>query len=133
MGLQYAGSNKWSVEAIHSKNIVPILHLLVALARHFRPPVRLPEHVSVAMVVVKKTNGQLYHRLVQESITTSYDDVGMRCERDAFDALFDHAPDKLHVVKKVRMKPFHKYDASNKISSHWLPLSINTSTKLIWK
>jgi hypothetical protein len=25
----------------------------------------------------------------------------MRCERDAFDALFDHAPDKLQVVKKV--------------------------------
>ena len=30
----------------------------------------------------------------------SYDDVGMRCERDAFDTLFDHAPDKLMVVKK---------------------------------
>lgn len=100
--MQHATSNKWSVEAIHSKNIVPILHLLVALARHFRPPVRLPEYVSVSMVVVKKTNGQLYHRIVQENITTSYDDVGMRCERDAFDALFDHAPDKLHVVKKVR-------------------------------
>lgn len=24
----------------------------------------------------------------------------MKCERDAFDALFDHAPDKLQVVKK---------------------------------
>ena len=24
----------------------------------------------------------------------------MRCERDAFDTLFDHAPDKLQVVKK---------------------------------
>ena len=24
----------------------------------------------------------------------------MRCERDAFDTLFDHAPDKLLVVKK---------------------------------
>uniref|UniRef100_A0A2S2PSF7 Beta-parvin n=2 Tax=Aphidini TaxID=33387 RepID=A0A2S2PSF7_SCHGA len=24
----------------------------------------------------------------------------MRCERDAFDTLFDHAPDKLEVVKK---------------------------------
>lgn len=25
----------------------------------------------------------------------------MRCERDAFDTLFDHAPEKLAVVKKV--------------------------------
>lgn len=101
LGLQHGKSNKWSVEAIHSKNIVPILHLLVALARHFRPPVRLPEHVSVSLVVVQKSSGQLQHRVVQENITASYDDVGMRCERDAFDALFDHAPDKLQVVKKV--------------------------------
>ncbi|XP_015833424.2 beta-parvin isoform X2 [Tribolium castaneum] len=100
LGVQRLGHKKWSVEAIHSKNIVPILHLLVALARHFRPPVRLPEHVSVTVVVVQKVGGQLSHRIVKESITTAYDDVGMRCERDAFDTLFDHAPDKLQVVKK---------------------------------
>lgn len=94
-------SHKWSVDAIHSKNIVPILHLLVALARHFRPPVRLPEHVSVALRVVQKTKNGLTHRIVDETVTTAYDDVGMRCERDAFDTLFDHAPEKLQVVKKV--------------------------------
>jgi parvin len=44
---------KWSVESIHSKNIVAILHLLVALARHFRAPVRLPENVAVGVVVVQ--------------------------------------------------------------------------------
>lgn len=27
---------KWSVESVHSKNLVAILHLLVALVRHFR-------------------------------------------------------------------------------------------------
>lgn len=101
LGIQNISLKKWNVEAIHSKNIVPILHLLVALARHFRPPVRLPEHVLVSVVVVQKMNGQLIHRVVRESITTAYDDVGMRCERDAFDTLFDHAPDKLQVVKKV--------------------------------
>lgn len=101
LGLQRVGKKKWSVQAIHSKSIVPIMHLLVALARHFRPPVRLTEHVRVPMVVVQKINGQLSHRIVQETITSAYDDVGMRCERDAFDTLFDHAPDKLQVVKKV--------------------------------
>lgn len=104
LGLGVTGSKKWNVETIHSKNIVPILHLLVAVARHFRAPVRLPEHVSVMMRVVQKTKGGLEHRVVQEHITTAYDDVGMRCERDAFDTLFDHAPDKLQVVKKVRKK-----------------------------
>lgn len=92
---------KWSVESIHSKNIVAILHLLVSFARFFRAPVRLPELVSVQVVVVTKKDGQLIHRIVKEEITSTYDDLGMRCERDAFDALFDYAPEKLAVVKKV--------------------------------
>lgn len=44
----------------------------------------------------------LKNRTVIEEITSRYDDLGMRCERDAFDTLFDHAPDKLEVVKKVK-------------------------------
>ncbi|KAL7299100.1 hypothetical protein TKK_0008188 [Trichogramma kaykai] len=91
---------KWSVKSIHSRNIVAILHLLVCLARFFRAPVRLPELVSVQIVVVTKKDGQLVHRIVKEEITRTYDDLGMRCERDAFDALFDYAPEKLAVVKK---------------------------------
>ncbi|KAK0077769.1 hypothetical protein PV325_003475 [Microctonus aethiopoides] len=91
---------QWSVESVHSKNIVATLHLLVGLARQYRAPVRLPEHVSVQLVVVRKKDGQLTHRIVREEITTTYDDLGMRCERDAFDTLFDHAHEKLAVVKK---------------------------------
>lgn len=45
-------------------------------------------------------NDFLDSRKFQEQITSQYDDVGMRCERDAFDTLFDCAPDKLAVVKK---------------------------------
>uniref|UniRef100_A0A8C0II25 Parvin beta n=1 Tax=Bubo bubo TaxID=30461 RepID=A0A8C0II25_BUBBB len=74
---------KWNVDSIHGKNLISILHLLVALAMHFRAPIRLPEHVSVQVVVVRKREGLLQ--------TT---------HRDAFDTLFDHAPDKLSVVKK---------------------------------
>lgn len=109
LGLQRTGSKKWNVDAIHSKNIVSIMHLLVALARHFRPPVRLTEHVIVPVVVVQKASGQLSHRVVHEVITTAYDDVGMRCERDAFDALFDHATDKLQVVKKSMVTFVNKH------------------------
>ena len=91
---------RWSVESVHTKNIVSILHLLVALARHFRAPIRLPENVVVDVVIVTKREGVLTHRVIAEELTGLYDDVGMRCERDAFDTLFDHAPDKLLVVKK---------------------------------
>lgn len=49
---------KWSVESVHSKNMVAILHLLVALVRHFRAPIRLPENVFVTIVIAQK-NGQV--------------------------------------------------------------------------
>ena len=53
LGYSRFNQPKWDVESIHSKNVVSILHLLVALARHFRAPVRLPENVSVFVVVVQ--------------------------------------------------------------------------------
>jgi len=100
LGITSRSVHKWSVESVHTKNIVSILHLLVALARHFRAPIRLPEGVVVDVVIVAKREGILQHRVIPEQITTAYDDLGMKCERDAFDTLFDHAPDKLAVVKK---------------------------------
>uniref|UniRef100_A0A8C0J5N9 Parvin beta n=1 Tax=Chelonoidis abingdonii TaxID=106734 RepID=A0A8C0J5N9_CHEAB len=81
---------KWNVDSIHGKNLISILHLLVALAMHFRAPIRLPEHVSVQVVVVRVT--ELIYLTLLSSVYES--------ERDAFDTLFDHAPDKLSVVKK---------------------------------
>ena len=80
-----------------------------------RAPIRLPENVVVDVVIVTKREGVrpeflclhwsptyvflqvLTHRVIAEELTSFYDDVGMRCERDAFDTLFDHAPDKLQV------------------------------------
>nr|XP_060515443.1 beta-parvin [Panthera onca] len=154
---------QWTVDAIHGKNLVAILHLLVALAMHFRAPIRLPEHVSVQVVVVRKREGLLHSSHITEELTTTTEElplpvrlreplapsfcaftrgllnykhpVGWSCvvlsvhppaasspglqtcrelpeyqcvsspspvhaERDAFDTLFDHAPDKLSVVKK---------------------------------
>uniref|UniRef100_A0A8C6SXC2 Parvin, beta n=1 Tax=Neogobius melanostomus TaxID=47308 RepID=A0A8C6SXC2_9GOBI len=73
---------EWSVDALHSKNIVAIVYLLVSLAMHYQAPIRLPEHVSVQVVVVK-VSSEKYNAH----------------ERDAFDTLLDHAPDKLNVVK----------------------------------
>lgn len=105
LGVPRSNYNKWNVEAIHSKNIVAIIHLLVSLARHFRPPVRLTENVTVNVSVVKKQQGQLIHNIITENLTMEYDDVGMRCERDAFDTLFDQAPEKLQIVKKVLFEP----------------------------
>ncbi|XP_021391186.1 beta-parvin isoform X3 [Lonchura striata] len=91
---------KWNVDSIHGKNLISILHLLVALAMHFRAPIRLPEHVAVQVVVVRKREGLLQTTHVSEELTTTTEMMMGRFERDAFDTLFDHAPDKLSVVKK---------------------------------
>ncbi|XP_075066366.1 beta-parvin isoform X1 [Mixophyes fleayi] len=91
---------RWNIDAIHGKNLVAILHLLVALAMHFRAPIRLPEHVCVQVVVVKKREGLLQTAHVTEELTTTTEMMMGKFERDAFDTLFDHAPDKLSVVKK---------------------------------
>uniref|UniRef100_A0A673Z0V7 Parvin alpha n=1 Tax=Salmo trutta TaxID=8032 RepID=A0A673Z0V7_SALTR len=93
---------KWTIDSVHAKSIVAILHLLVALSQHCRAPIRLPDHVSIQVVVVQKREGILQSRQVQEEITGNTDPMLMgRFNRDAFDTLFDYAPDKLNVVKKT--------------------------------
>ncbi|XP_062948746.1 alpha-parvin isoform X3 [Cynocephalus volans] len=93
-------SIKWNVDSVHAKSLVAILHLLVALSQYFRAPIRLPDHVSIQVVVVQKREGILQSRQIQEEITGNTEALSGRHERDAFDTLFDHAPDKLNVVKK---------------------------------
>ncbi|XP_053210261.1 alpha-parvin-like [Panonychus citri] len=102
LGLQSKYSTiKWTIDGIHNKNPVEIIHLLVALLRHYRAPIRLPENVTVRIVVVQKRDGQLHTRTITEQLTGSFDELGMRVEpRDAFDTLFDHALDKLQIVKR---------------------------------
>ncbi|XP_017340341.1 beta-parvin isoform X1 [Ictalurus punctatus] len=89
----------WGVDSIHSKNLVAIVYLLVTLAMHFMAPIRLPEHVSVKVVVVKKKEGILNTLRITKELTTTTEMMMGRFERDAFDTLLDHAPDKLNVVK----------------------------------
>lgn len=86
---------------IHHKNLVELVHLLVSLIRHFRAPIRLPENVYVNVLLVQKKSGQLISRTISEQLTGTYDEFGMRLEqKDAIDALFSHAPDKLQLVKR---------------------------------
>uniref|UniRef100_A0A673GJE7 Protein-methionine sulfoxide oxidase mical2b-like n=1 Tax=Sinocyclocheilus rhinocerous TaxID=307959 RepID=A0A673GJE7_9TELE len=67
-------SIKWNVDSVHAKT-----------------PIRLPDHVSIQVVVVQ----------VRTSV--------LDCDRDAFDTLFDHAPDKLNVVKKTLITFVNKH------------------------
>lgn len=100
---------KWSVDSIHAKNLVSILNLLVMLLRAFNAPRRLPENVVVHVISIQKRDGALITRKLIREITRANEDVGSRTERDAFDTLFDHAPDKLNVVKRSLINFVNKH------------------------
>uniref|UniRef100_A0A8C7WNC5 Parvin, alpha a n=1 Tax=Oryzias sinensis TaxID=183150 RepID=A0A8C7WNC5_9TELE len=92
---------RWNVDSVHAKSIVAILHLLVALSQHFRAPIRLPDHVSIQVVVVQVGFPWSFPEALTFVLTSA--------ERDAFDTLFDHAPDKLNVVKKTLITFVNKH------------------------
>ncbi|XP_035769779.1 parvin, alpha a [Neolamprologus brichardi] len=117
---------RWNVDSVHAKSIVAILHLLVALSQHFRAPIRLPDHVSIQVVVVQVGERSFFFYLLLIKIirhvplnsarapgfTEQYLCImafSGRHERDAFDTLFDHAPDKLSVVKKTLITFVNKH------------------------
>lgn len=105
---------RWTVEGIHGKNLVEILHLLVTLAICYQAPFKLPPNVTVRVLVIRKHRGQLVRQSLEAKLTDisqqgpislNYDQVDSKQQstagqRDAFDTLCEHAPEKLVVVKQ---------------------------------
>ena len=58
-----------NIPAIFSKDAVAILHLLVAMARHFGCRHELPPNVQVKRIYFKQLEKKLETKLYQESIT----------------------------------------------------------------
>uniref|UniRef100_A0A8B9F390 Parvin gamma n=1 Tax=Amazona collaria TaxID=241587 RepID=A0A8B9F390_9PSIT len=103
---------KWSVESILTKDLVSTLHLLVAIAKHFKPNLAMPPNVQVETITIEVI-------IVSIFVTVDPRDLLARliclelgrnvCAAvknifvfyDAFDELFSRAPDKLDAVKKV--------------------------------
>lgn len=65
-------------------------------------PVSLPENITVKVIIIQKRK-KLEKITVTEQITGSSgsSDSANKKDRDAFDTLFDHAPEKLSLVKNV--------------------------------
>lgn len=85
-----------SISGIHGKDLVQIIQLLIALVRHFRVPIRLPENVNVKIVVIQKQNGLLVPRIESVPLTGHYDDMGVLSSlQDEFDMMYDKSPDFL--------------------------------------
>ena len=62
---------KWKVDAIYDKDLISILHLLVAIVEFFKVKnLSLPENLSVKVIVIQKKK-QLEKITVVEKITGS--------------------------------------------------------------
>lgn len=69
-------SEHWPLTAVYSKDLVAILRLLVAMARHFAPALRLTQGCHVTVLIIRKLNGVLQHRRQAELITETKDTAG---------------------------------------------------------
>jgi parvin len=45
--------SKWKVEDIYEKDLIAVLHLLVAIIKHFRVPIDLPENITVKVIIIQ--------------------------------------------------------------------------------
>uniref|UniRef100_A0A8C6Z0G9 Parvin gamma n=1 Tax=Nothoprocta perdicaria TaxID=30464 RepID=A0A8C6Z0G9_NOTPE len=94
---------KWSVESILSKDLLSTLHLLVAIAKHFQPDLAIPANVQVETmtieVIIVFVFATVDHRILSQG--SIWLELGRKVAGDAFDELFNHAPDRLDAVKQV--------------------------------
>uniref|UniRef100_A0A915IGX3 Calponin-homology (CH) domain-containing protein n=1 Tax=Romanomermis culicivorax TaxID=13658 RepID=A0A915IGX3_ROMCU len=122
---------RWTAENIQKKDLCAILQLLVALAAHFRAPVRFPEHCQLQTLLVQKRDNQLYTRYVNEEITTSQDELGLKGEKDAFDTLYDHAPEKAVDVKNSLLAFVNKHLTRINLEAYDLEYSFQDGVYLV--
>lgn len=73
---------QWSAEMIHDKDVIAIIRLLVALAKHFKVGIRLTEGVFLTVIVVRKINGILEYRYERKYLTEPSQSVPGMCLRN---------------------------------------------------
>lgn len=100
-------SSKWKLGRIYEKDLIAILHLLVEIVKHFGIDIRVPENLSVRVLVVKKGK-TLEKKTIFEQITEN-DILEKNQNRDAFDLLIEHSKEKFNQVKQRIFTTFKNY------------------------
>lgn len=113
---------RWSVEGIHGKSLVEIIHLLVTLVLYYRAPIKLPADVRVRVLLVQRSQGRLVERSHEVQLTgptmlpaMAYQ-LSQEQKKDVFDELVEFAPDKLDVVKQSLSRFVNRHLAKVKLS-----------------
>lgn len=96
---------EWTVETVYNGDPIATLHLMVALAKHFRCPTPLPDNVKIRVLHVERLEEKMVHREKIEEITGDEESPGGPTpavpDLDIFDRLFAQAPHKLEDVKNA--------------------------------
>ncbi|CAF4598213.1 unnamed protein product [Rotaria socialis] len=98
---------QWTFEQVYNRDLICILHLLLACMQLFNVNARydLPKNLLLKVIVVKKINGILQTRIVNECFIDDYErelaSEMSRKQGDLIDTLFDLAPDRLAGVEKI--------------------------------
>jgi parvin len=45
--------SKWKAEDIYEKDLIAMLHLLVAIVKHFKVPITLPENITIRVIIIQ--------------------------------------------------------------------------------
>ena len=115
---------------IYEKDLISIIHLLVALIKFYNVPVQLPENITVKVIIIQKKK-KLEKITVTEQITQSSNENKSKIDRDAFDTLFDHAPEKLNLVKNSLLTFMRKHLDKIKFSVNDLDSQLNDGVYLL--
>ncbi|XP_041071945.1 gamma-parvin isoform X1 [Carcharodon carcharias] len=117
----------WSTELIHKKDLISTLHLLVAIAKHFKPDIPLPQNVCVETLILEidKTGIKTVKHL--EYITEKSDDTEQEQipEADGINDLFKLGPDKVKIVQQAMLHFTNKHLGSlgvvvKDLNTQWL-------------
>nr|CDS30214.1 beta parvin [Hymenolepis microstoma] len=87
----------WSAELIHNKDVIAVIRLVVAMAKHFKSGIRLPDGVYLTVIVVRKINGILEYRYEKKYLTVLTQPLP---ESETTSHPLDYLPNR-HLVPKL--------------------------------
>jgi parvin len=111
-------SIKWTFEQIYNRDLIAILHLLLTIMKFFDIKTRhdLPKNLLLKVIVVKKTNGLLQTRIINESFIDDHErELTLVSEKNTVFSRIDLFYEKgLAIVSRIfPTKAMHKNLARN--------------------
>ena len=140
--LHHNQSIEWNFERVYNRDLVAMLHLMLALMKIWNIKLRydLPKTLVLNVIVVKKINGILQTKLIKESFIDNYQQplqsvcCSVYCQLFMFDMMMDPFRFllRMKMISLIFYSIWHliKFPSFKKLSSASL---IRISHDIIWK